>query len=78
MVKRRLRKLGGNRLSQSRVSRLRDDNPERERLLDIAEGMRVPLPAGFVPNAKGPLTPLRAAYVEAHQAVDKMLADLHG
>ena len=78
MVKRRLTKLGDNRLSQSRVSRLREDNPERERLLDIAEGMRVPLPAGFVPNAKGPLTPLRPAYVEVHQAVDKMLADLHG
>lgn len=77
MIKRRLTKLGDNRLSQSRVSRLRKDNPERERLLDIAQGMRVPIPTGFVPNAKGSLTPLRPAYVEVHQAVDKMLADLH-
>ena len=78
MVKRRLTKLGDNRLSRLRVSRLREDNPELERLLDIAQGMRVPLPIGFLPNAKGSLTPLRPVYVEVHQAVDKMLADLHG
>jgi hypothetical protein len=39
--------------------------------------MRVPLSAGFVPNGKGELTPLTPAYVEVHQAVDRMLADLH-
>ena len=39
--------------------------------------MRVPLPTGFEPNGKGIQTPLRPAYVEVHQAVDKMLADLH-
>ena len=60
------------------VEQLRLDNPERSRLFDIAEGMRVPLPEGFTPNAKGLLTPLRPAYIEVHQAVDKMLADLHG
>ena len=77
MVERRLKKLGLNRLSHARVSRLREDNPERERLLDIAQGMRVPLPAGFTPNGKSLLTPLRPAYLEVHQAVDKMLAELH-
>ena len=77
MVKTRLKRLGLNRLSQARVSRLREDNPERERLFDIADGMRVPLPAGFTPNGKGLLTPLRPAYVDVHQAVDKMLAELH-
>ena len=77
MVERRLKKLGLNRLSHARVSRLREDNPERERLLDIAQGMRVSLPAGFTPNGKSLLTPLRPAYLEVHQAVDKMLAELH-
>ena len=60
-----------------RVEQLRLDNPERSRLFDIAKGMQVPLPEGFTPNAKGMLTPLRPAYVEVHQAVDKMLAQLH-
>ena len=77
MVERRYKKLGLDRLSQARVSRLREDNPERERLLDIAQGMRVSLPAGFTPNGKSLLTPLRPAYLEVHQAVDKMLAELH-
>ena len=53
MVARRLKQLGKNRLSSSRVDRLREDNPERGRLFDTASGMRVPLPAGFVPNGKG-------------------------
>ena len=77
MVARRLKQLGADRLSRSRVERLREDNPERSRLFDIANGMRVPLPAGFIPNGKGLSTPLRPAYVQVHQAVDKMLADLH-
>ena len=77
MVRRRLKKIGSTRLSAHRVEQLRPDNPERERLLDIASGMRVPLPVGFVPNGKGERTPLRPAYVEVHQAVDRMLADLH-
>lgn len=77
MVKRRLKKIGANRLSCDRVEQLRSDNPERTRLFDIAKGMRAPLPEGFTPNARGLLTPLRPAYVEVHQAVDRMLADLH-
>jgi hypothetical protein len=77
MVRRRLKKIGATRMSAHRVERLRADNPERARLFDIANGMRVPLPVGFVPNGKGELTPLRPAYVEVRQAVDKMLADLH-
>ena len=77
MVRRRLKKIGATRLSAYRVEQLRPDNPERERLFGIASGMRVPLPVGFIPNGKGERTPLRQAYVEVHQAVDKMLADLH-
>ena len=77
MVRRRLKKIGATRMSAYRVEQLRSDNPERARLFDIANGMRVPLPVGFAPNGKGERTPLRPAYVEVHQAVDKMLADLH-
>ena len=76
-LNRRLKQLGADRLSRSRVEQLREDNPERSRLFDIANGMRVPLPTGFEPNGKGTLTALRPAYVQVHQAVDKMLADLH-
>lgn len=77
MVRRRLKQLGGERLSKERVERLRQDNPERYRLFDIANGMRVPLPPGFTSNGKGDLSPLRPIYVRVHQAVDRMLADLH-
>lgn len=77
MVERRLKKIGANRLSSTRVEKLLPNNPERARLIDIAKGMRAPLPEGFIPNAKGVLGPLRPAYVEVHQAVDKMLGDLH-
>ena len=77
MVRMRLKKIGATRMSAHLVEQLRADNPERARLFDIASGMRVPLPAGFIPNGKGELTPLRPAYVEVHQAVDRMLADLH-
>ena len=77
MVARRLKQLGADRLSRSRVERLHGDNPERSRLFDIASAMRVPLPTGFAPNGKDILTPLPPACVQVHQAVDKMLADLH-
>ena len=77
MVKRRLEKIGAERMSHDRVQKLRTDNPEKLRLFDLADGMRVPIPTGFVPNARGALTPLRPVYVEVHQAVDKMLAGLH-
>ena len=53
MVEMRFKKIGDGRLSAYRVEQLRLDNPERSRLFDIAEGMRVPLPEGFTPNAKG-------------------------
>ena len=50
MVRRRLKKIGATRMSACQVEQLRPDNPERRRLLDIASGMRVPSPVGFVPN----------------------------
>lgn len=78
MVKRRLDKRGRDRLSRPRGEFNRGDNPERIGLFDIAEGMRVSLPAGFQPNARGVLTPMRPAYLEVHEAVDKMFVVLHG
>lgn len=77
MVRSWLKQLGSERLSKARVEQLRQDNPERDRLFDIANGMRVPLPPGFTPNGKGDLSPLRPIYIRVHQAVDRMLADLH-
>ena len=65
MVRRRLKLLSGNRLSKARVERLRCDNPERTLMLDLAEGMRVSLPEGFIPNGLLPRTPLRPTYEAA-------------
>ena len=76
MVRRRLKSLAGNRLSKERVDRLRTDNPERTLLYDLAEGMRVPLPDGFVPNGLLPRTPLRPTYEAVANAVNRMLGDL--
>ena len=53
---------------------LRVDNPERELLLDLAEGMRVPRPNGFTPNGKSVLSPLRPSYLKVAGAVNKMIA----
>ena len=49
-------------------------NPERVRLLELADGMEVDLPSGFVPNGEAPETrsPLRKMYIKAHLAVDCM------
>jgi hypothetical protein len=73
MVRRRLKNITLTqtaRISARQVEQLRPDNPERSRLFDIANGMRVPLPVGFVPNGKGELIPLSPAYGEVHQSVD--------
>ena len=64
MERRRLRSLKENRLNPARINLLLSDNPERNLLLDIAEGMRVPRPEGFVPNGKLPLAPLRPSYLK--------------
>ena len=76
MVRRRLKTLSGSRMNLDRVALLRADNPERTRLLDLSHGMRVALPAGFVPNGSLPPSPLRATYVAVAPAVNKMLSAL--
>ena len=74
MVRRRLKTIKGSRLNPTRISMLRVDNPERELLLDLAEGMRVPRPNGFTPNGKSILSPLRPSYLKVAGAVNKIIA----
>ena len=74
MVKRRLALIASGRLSREGVEKtLRDDNPERDRMLDLAIGMKVHKPDSFVPNGCQPRSPLRATYSSVSSAVNKML-----
>ena len=50
MAATRLAALKHDRLNPQRVESLRADNPERQRLLGLCEGMVVPKPEGFIPN----------------------------
>lgn len=45
-------------------------------MLDLAEGIRVPLPEGFQPNGLLPRTPLRTTYEPVSSAVNRILGDL--
>lgn len=76
MVERRLKVLAPDRLSVERVNRLREDNPERVLMLDLAAGMRVFRPEGFTPNGLQPRTPLRSSYTNVAPAVNRMLGDV--
>ena len=75
MVKTRLEVLQSSRLSLERIREMSVDNPEKDLLCDLAVGIRVPLPVGFIPNGTGVLTPLRASYLKVHQAVNKMVGE---
>ena len=70
MVRRRLAALSDDRLSRERVDLLREDNPERVLMSDLAEGMRVPLPSNFKPNGKMPTAALRSTYRKVESAVN--------
>ena len=76
MVRRRLLTLSKDRLNAARVQGLREDNPEKARMFDLAEGMRVPIPFGFKPNGKTPTTGLRETYLKVHSAVNRMLGEV--
>ena len=76
MVRRRLTSLAPDRLNPSRVDKLRDDNPDKARMIELAAGMKVHRPEGFTPNGNLPRTPLRATYVAVAPAVNKMLGEL--
>ena len=75
MVKKRLEMLQSSRLSMERIRGLSADNPEKDLLCDLAVGMRVPIPVGFIPNGTGVLTPLRTSYLKVHQAVNRMVGE---
>ena len=77
MVKRQIKVNAANRLSKDRVNRLHPDNPERNKLHDLSDGMIIPHCPSFVPNATGESTPPRELYLKVHSAVDKMLFSLH-
>jgi hypothetical protein len=78
MVGARLQKLAPTRLNPARVQALSRDNPERERLLDLADGIMVATPPGFYPNGDRPeeRPPLRKLYQKTHKAVGRMFLDL--
>ena len=73
MVRRRLTQLSHDRLSNERVDKLREDNPERTLMFELVGGMKVHRPEGFVPNGSHPRTPLRSTYESVATAVNKML-----
>ena len=73
MVERRLKILSKDRLSRTSVASLSPDNPELVLMADLAEGMRVAIPEGFIPNGHQPRSPLRASYEAVSSAVNKML-----
>ena len=45
-------------------------------MLDLAVGMTVHVPKGFVPNGNQPRSPLRAVYCSVSSAVNKMLGTI--
>ena len=68
MVKVRQDELSADRLSEERAMRLRDENPDKERILDLAKGLRVPHPIHFKPQ---PVPPKKTTlYQRVHLAVD--------
>ena len=72
-MRRRLKILSADRLSNERVEKLRPDNPERRLMFDLVVGMKVFRPTGFVANGSLPRTPLRSTYETVAPAVNKML-----
>ena len=73
MVRQRLTELVPGRMNSERVAQLRPDNPERELLTDLVEGMKVHLPEGFQVNGMMPRTDRRPIYETVATAVNKML-----
>jgi hypothetical protein len=75
MAKRRQHQLLSKRLNSSRVNlHTRPDNPEREKLMHLAEkGMPLLLREGFKSNGQGKLPPLRKTYISVKSAVNRLL-----
>jgi hypothetical protein len=64
------------RLNSERIEKLRPDNPKRALLHDLAGGMKVQLPEGFMTNGHMPRTDRRPIYETMASAVNKMLGAL--
>lgn len=77
MARRRKKLLEPTRLNRLRVeSSTQRDNPERERLLLLADkGMPIMLRPGFVPDGAGPLPALRRTYLNVQCAVNRLLVE---
>jgi hypothetical protein len=78
LVAARLAALRPARLNHDRVARLSQDNPERDKMLDLADGIEVVTPPGHYTNGGLPeqRPPLRKLYQRAHKAVDRLFYDL--
>ena len=75
MAKRRKKQLSPYRLNRERIENAtRPDNPERNRLLKLADkGTPLLLRPEFCPNGSGILPPLRRKYVMVQSAVNRLL-----
>ena len=77
MVARRFKQLLSSRLNKDRINEvISADNPDRDRLYDLANGMQVPVPDGFIPNGQSERPKMRHRYKMAHTAVNKMNHDI--
>jgi hypothetical protein len=78
LAENRLRDNNNRRLSRESVARLSVDNPEKDRLLELAGGMPVYLPSPFVCNgASEKRAPLSKSYLSTSSAMNKMLMETH-
>lgn len=77
MTQQRKKKLEPNRLNRHRIETyIRNDNPERDKLLLLADkGMPILLRPGFIPNDKGQLPTLRKTYINVKSAVNRLLIE---
>jgi hypothetical protein len=78
MMRRRLVKILPKRLNKQRISAVVSvDNPDRDRLVDLADGIRVTTPSTFVPNGQGQLPDLRKNYRLGSAVVNKLVHEQH-
>ena len=70
----RQREMLHDRLNHERIDQtLSAENPEKQLLHDLVDGIRVPTAPGFTPNGNQRRPPLRQLYTRVHHAVHKML-----
>jgi len=78
LVRIRQERTRGGRLSEERITRVvPTTDPDFDRLKDLADGIRIFVTDGFVPNGEGHRPPLRAKYVEVSAAVNKLMYELY-